>query len=176
MKALQQYFDIALFVQQTTSSPPFFLRYSKKSETRARVKMVPLSRRIYSILLVCFMILQNEISDFLSIWMLTKLKAELSQVFEAHFQHVFHLHSSQYQLIELIYDLTNFIMTQLSNKCLIFRSLIKLLRKFKRTRFSHSNFCSNGVMKLQCIFAFSLTFKNVIKGFSLFGCERSLES
>ena len=48
----------------------------------------------YSILLVCFMILQNEISDFLSIWMLTKLKAELSQVFEEHFQHVFHLHSS----------------------------------------------------------------------------------
>ena len=58
------------------------------------VEMAPLLRRIYSILLVCFMILQNEISDFLSIWMLTKLKAEFSQVFEAHFQHVFHLYSS----------------------------------------------------------------------------------
>ena len=58
------------------------------------VEMAPLLRRIYSILLVCFMILQNEISDFLSVWMLTKLKAEVTQVFEAHFQHVFHLHSS----------------------------------------------------------------------------------
>ena len=168
MKALQQYFDIALFVQYLVVTFESVVKILWCNSFP--VEMVPLLRRIYSILLVCFMILQNEISDFLSIWMLTKLKAELSQVFEAHFQHVFHLHSSQYQLIELIYDLTNFIMTQLSNKCLIFRSLIKLLRKFKRTRFSHSNFCSNGVKKLQCAFAFSLTFKNVIKGFSLFGC------
>ena len=70
-----------------------------------------LLRHIYSIRLVCFVIFQNEISDLLSIWVLIKLKTEFTQVFEAHFQHVFHLHSFWYQLIELIYDLTNFIMT-----------------------------------------------------------------
>ena len=73
--------------------------------------MAPLLRHIYSIRLVRCMIFQNEISDFLSIWVLIKLKTEFTQVFEARFQHVFHLHSFKYQLIELIYDLTNFIMT-----------------------------------------------------------------